>query len=190
MKKVNKLFPKSICYNIKICYAANPCTDVLSLSLSLSVTYWPSTEPSIKRCTSVNKRNKCIRSKISKYHLDMWTWLNSMQMRTPTGGRSASNNYITRCHSRLESAGQFEFQLQLESVGEKMPNWEPAADRGLGLPVTHGWAAQPEWERSAAMVRGTLVQCVAVCPNSPLTHNQHQPFRNPFENKVWEVYFL
>ena len=25
--------------------------------------------------------------------------------------------------------------------------------------------------------------------SSPLTHNQHQPFRNPFENKVWEVYF-
>ena len=25
--------------------------------------------------------------------------------------------------------------------------------------------------------------------NSPLTHNQYQPFLNPFENKVWEVYF-
>ena len=25
--------------------------------------------------------------------------------------------------------------------------------------------------------------------NSPLTHNQCQPCRNPFENKVWEVYF-
>ena len=25
--------------------------------------------------------------------------------------------------------------------------------------------------------------------NSPLTHNQHHPFRNPFDNKVWEVYF-
>ena len=34
-------------------------------------------------------------------------------------------------------------------------------------------------------------QYVAVCSvtNLPLTHNQHQPFRNPFENKVWEVYF-
>ena len=32
---------------------------------------------------------------------------------------------------------------------------------------------------------------MSVCSvsNSPLTHNQHQPFRNPFENKVWEVYF-
>ena len=25
--------------------------------------------------------------------------------------------------------------------------------------------------------------------NSLLTYKKHQPFRNPFENKVWEVYF-
>ena len=35
------------------------------------VTYWPSTELSIKRCTCVN--NRCIRSKTSGYHLDRWT---------------------------------------------------------------------------------------------------------------------
>ena len=39
-----------------------------------SVTYWPSTELSIMRCTCVN--NWCIRSKISGYHLDLWTgWI-------------------------------------------------------------------------------------------------------------------
>ena len=39
-----------------------------------SITYWPSTEPSIMRCTCVN--NWCIRSKISEYHLDLWTgWI-------------------------------------------------------------------------------------------------------------------
>ena len=34
--------------------------------------------------------------------------------------------------SQFESirVGQFEFQSQLESVVDKMPNWEPAADRG------------------------------------------------------------
>ena len=35
------------------------------------VTYCPSTDPSIKRCTCVN--NRCIRSRISEYHLDLWT---------------------------------------------------------------------------------------------------------------------
>ena len=34
------------------------------------VTYWPSTELSIKRCTCVN--NWCIRLKILGYHLDLW----------------------------------------------------------------------------------------------------------------------
>ena len=71
------------------------------------VTYWRSTEPSIKRCTCVNKQrssgNRCIRSKISECHLDLWTWLNSVQMRTPTGSRWVSNNYIPRCHRWLVS---------------------------------------------------------------------------------------
>ena len=82
----------------------------ITFTCSVCVTYWPSTEPSIKRCTCVNKRkggNRCIRSKISEYHLDLWTWLNSVQMRTSTGSRWMSNNYITRCHRRLESV-QFE----------------------------------------------------------------------------------
>ena len=51
--------------------------------------------------------------------------------------------------------------------------WEPAPDRGIGPSVTHGWAAQPECERSAAMVRRTLGQYVAVCPRLQLTsHTQ------------------
>ena len=68
------------------------------------VTYWPSTKPSIERCTCVNKqRNRCIQSKILEYHLDLWTCLNSVQMHTPTGSRWTSDNYITRCHRRLGS---------------------------------------------------------------------------------------
>ena len=42
------------------------------------VIYWPSTMPSIKRCTFVNKRRN-------------------------SGSRWTSDNYITRCHRRLES---------------------------------------------------------------------------------------
>ena len=51
--------------------------------------------------------------------------------------------------------------------------WEPAPDRGLGPSVTHSWAAQPECERSAAMVRRTWGQYVAVCPRLQLSsHTQ------------------
>ena len=60
----------------------------------LSVTYWPSTEPLIKRCTCVNKR---------KFSGSRWT----------------RDNYIIRC------------QRQLESVGDKMPKWEPVGHWGL-----------------------------------------------------------
>ena len=97
------------------------------------VTYWPSAKLLIKRCTCVNKQrnsgNSCIWSKISEYHLDLWTWLNSVQMRAPTGSRWVSNNYITRCHRRLELVGV----RVAVPVGDKMPAWELAPDRGLGL---------------------------------------------------------
>ena len=49
------------------------------------------------------QRGRCIQSKMFEYHLDLWTWLNSVQMRTPTGSRWKSNNYITGYHRRLES---------------------------------------------------------------------------------------
>ena len=76
-------------------------------------------------------------------------------MRTPTGNRWVWDNYITRCHRRLESAAV--------PVGDRMPaEWEPVLDWGLGPSVTHGWAAQPECEKSAAMVRTTWGQYVAV----------------------------
>ena len=54
-----------------------------------------------------------------------------------------------------------------------MLNWEPAADRGFGPSVTHGWATQSRWWRIAAMLRRTLAQYVAVCPRLQLTsHTQ------------------
>ena len=49
-----------------------------------------------------------------------------------------------------------------------------------------------EWGRSAAIIRwnlGSICGSFYSVSKSPLTHNQHQPFRNPFENKEWEVYF-
>ena len=106
------------------------------------VTYWPSTEPSIKRCTCVNKQKQvCVRQLYNQVPQTAWV---------------------------------SQFQLELESVGDRMlAEWEPAPDRGLGPSVTHSWAAQPECKRSAAMVRRTWGQYVAVCPRLQLTsHTQ------------------
>ena len=58
---------------------------------------------------------------------------------------------------------------------------------GLRPSVTHGWAAQLGRERSAAMVRKTLGQYVAVCPCLQLT--SHTQPTSTLSNKVWEVYF-
>ena len=159
----------------------------------LSVTYWPSTEPSIKRCTRVNKQenseNRCIRLKILEYHLDLWTWLNSVQMRAPTGSRWVSENYITRCHIRLELVS-----LSVSVAdGDKMPAWESACRLRATSPQ---WTTveQPNQNAKEVLLWSeelgvNMLQSVPIS-NSPLTHNQHRPFCNPFENKMWEVYFL
>ena len=64
-------------------------------------------------------------------------------------------------------------QLELESVGDKMPNWEPAAHKGL-------WALSDPWLSNPAKVRKkccygqkNMGQNIAVCPNLQLTsHTQ------------------
>ena len=58
---------------------------------------------------------------------------------------------------------------------------------GFRPSMTHGWATQPRWERIAAMVRRTWGQYSNLSP-SP-THLSHTTSINPFENKVWEIYF-
>ena len=59
---------------------------------------------------------------------------------------------------------------------------EPAPDRGLAAP-SDPWLSSPaEWERSAAIVRGSWGQYVAVCSvsNSSLTHNPFATLSQPF----------
>ena len=113
-------------------------------------------------------------------------WLKSVQMRTPTGSRWAPSNYITRCHRRLESVavgvrGRVRVAVRIAVavrvrvavlVGDKMPvEWEPVPDRGLVPSVTPA-----EWERSAAMVRGTWGQYVTVSLRLQLAcHTQVKP---------------
>ena len=141
-----------------------------------NVTYCGPPRP---RCTCVN--NWCIRSKISGYHLDLWTgWIrcNCNAHRKQVDVKQLYNqvpptvwvSWSSSCNSR---------------------QWEPAPDRGLAALSDPRLSSKAEWERSAAIVRGTRGQYVAVCPvsNSPLTDNKYQNFRNPFEDKVCEVYF-
>ena len=115
--------------------------------LATYVTYWPTTEPSIKRCTCVNKR---------RGHESRWMSDKNIT-RTQTAGVSCSWSQLgTRC--------QIESQRQTE---------------GFGPSVTHGWATP------AKMNAGSI--CSSLSP-SP-THLSHTININPFENKVWEIYF-
>ena len=69
-----------------------------------------------------------------------------------------------------------------------MPNWEPAADRGL-------WALSDPRLSSPARMRkkccygqknfGSICSSLSLS----LTYLSHTTNINPFENKVWEVYF-
>ena len=69
-------------------------------------------------------------------------------MRTPTGSRWISDNYITRCHRRLElvSSSQFQFSSSCSwsQLGDKMPAWESAC-----------WlrACGPQWPRLSSTAR-------------------------------------
>ena len=154
------------------------------------VTYWPSTEPSIKRCDCVNRR--CIRSKISEiiltcgrswircrkqvnvkqFYNQMWqtAWVSSL--------RVSSRQWVSvswSCRDKLGIRCRRENQFQTEDLGPQDP----------------GWAAQQNEEEVLLWSEelGVNVWQSFSVSNSPLTHNQHQPFRNPFENKVREVYF-
>ena len=158
------------CY---VLFCRNPGSS--TLQNSSCVTYWPSTESSIKRCTCVNKRKNSETGASGQKYRNItltcghgwirWWW----QMCTPTGSKWVSDNYITRCHRWLESVSsssswsQFGTRCRIESQQQM---------EGFGPSVTHSWAVQLECERSAAMVR-SLGQYVAVCPRLQLTsHTQ------------------
>ena len=146
--------------------------------LGFFVTYWPSTQASIKKQVHPGRRYRGITLTCGRVEFGA--------IATPTVSRWMSNNYISRCHRRLGLVG-VSCSWSSSCCSRQ---WEPAPDRGLG-PSGPRLSSLAEWGRSAAIVRGTWGQYVAVCSvsNSPLTHNQHQPFRNPFENKVWDIYF-
>ena len=85
------------------------------------------------------------------------------------------DNNITRCPGRFEL------------VGVKMPKWKPATDRGLWA-LSNPRLSNPSQDEEEVMIwseeLGSIKQSVPVSSSS-LTHQKH----NPFENKVWEIYF-
>ena len=78
---------------------------------------------------------------------------------------------------------------RFESVGDGMPKWEPAPDRG------HWGLSDPRLSNPGQDAKDVLLWSreelgvnVAICPclHSFLTHSKH----HPFENKVWEIYIF
>ena len=93
----------------------------------------------------------------------------------PTGSWWMSNNYITRCHRRFESVGV----RVAVPIGDKMPECEPSPDRRLG--PSGPTVEQPSQNAKEVLLWSeelwvNMWQSIPVS-NSPLTHNQHQPFR-------------
>ena len=134
------------------------------------MTYWPSTEPSIKKHVHPVEDITLTCERV-EFSADA----------TPTRSRWMSNNYIMRCHRQLELVGV--------SCSCSSRQWEPAPDRGLAALSDPRLSSPAEWERSAAIVRGTWGQYVAVCSvsNSPLTHN---PFATLSRIKCERYIFL
>ena len=99
----------------------------LTKKIATVVTYWPSTEPSIKRQVHPVEDVTLTCGRI-EFGTDAM----------PTRSKRMSNNYITRCHRRLELVGV----SCSRSSSCSSRQWEPAPDRGLAALRTPGWAAQ------------------------------------------------
>ena len=117
------------------------------------------------------KRNRCIRLKISEYHLDLWTWLNSVQMRTPTGSSWTSNNYITRCHRRLESVR-----------GSQLEVWVAvrASVRQRAWALSDPRLSNPARMRKKCCYGQKNLRSISSSLSPSLTHLSHTTNINPF----------
>ena len=110
---------------------------------------------------------------MSEYHLDLWTWLNSVMVADVYAHRKqvdVKQKYNQVLQTALVSSSP---SCSWSQLGTRCRSESQCQTEGYGPSVTHGYAAQPECERSAAMVRRTLGQYVAVCPHLQITsHTQ------------------
>ena len=116
-----------------------------------------------------------------RYHLDMWTSWIRCRCDAHKKQMDSKQLYNPVLQTVRVSWGQF---VGVRVAVRGSENQLPA--EGMD-PQDPQLSSPAEWERSAAIARGTWGQYVAVCSvsNSPLSHN---PFAT-LSNKVWEVYF-
>ena len=140
----------------------------------VTVTYWPSTKPSIKRCICVNKRKNSKTGASGRRYRNTTLTYSVIVADMYAQRKQVVVRQLYNQVPQIAWVSQFQFQLQLESVGDKMPAWESACrlrDCGPQWPTVE--QPQPRWGRSAAMVRRTLGSYVAVCLRLQLTsHTQ------------------
>ena len=91
----------------------------------------------------------------------------SVNKRKNSRSRWTLNNNITRCQTvrviwTWDASVRISFQTE-----------------GFGPSVTHGWATQPRWRRSAAMVEEEPGVNIAVCPRLQLI--SHTQETSPFQ---------
>ena len=94
--------------------------------ISPNVIYWPSTKPSIKRCTCVNKQRN-------------------------SGSRWASDNYITRCHRRLGSVPVAVEVGVGVSWGTRCQRENQLADWGL-VALRDPWLSNPSQDEEEVLL--------------------------------------
>ena len=116
---------------------------------------------------------------------------------TPTGSRWMAKNYITKCHKRLEcsrSLRQAEFSSSCSHSSSSSRSWgrdavvrASARQRSCDL---RNSVEQPSRMRNKCCYN-TEELGVNIWQSVPSpTHLSHITSINPFENKVWEVYFF
>ena len=138
---------------------------LINIQLVQFVTYWTSTEPSIKRYTCIN--NRCIRSKISRYHLDLWTsWIrcNCNAHRKQVDVKQLYNQ-VSQTVWVIWISRQKEFSSSCSWGYDAVVR----ASTGLG-PSGPRLSSPAEWG-SAAIARGTWGQYFAFCYR--LQHTSH-----------------
>ena len=81
---------------------------------------------------------------------------------------------VRQLYSQVPQTAWISSSWSWSQLGDKMPAWEPACRlRACGPQWSTVEQPQARWGRSAAMVRRTLAQYVAVCPRLQLTsHTQ------------------
>ena len=69
-----------------------------------------------------------------------------------------------------------------------MPKWEPAADRGLWA-LSDPQLSNPSQDEKEVLLWSEELGSICNSLSPSPTHLSHTTNINPFENKVWEIYF-